>query len=191
MSNRLNSLNLWSLQSPPISQHLFLNYILYKKTDRHKVENYPPSNPGPNIAKILSKMIEKRIQNNANDQQPAEQARFGESFSTIDRPDSKWNYRKMFGIPNWPIEAFLDYNKTFDSFKHNFLFSAPRNQGIPESFIKIIQKMYTGLRARTVTEMERKYFDVKKGIKQGDSYPRLCSIVHWRKSTEKWNGIKY
>ncbi len=49
--------------------------------------------------------------------------------------------------------AFVDYNKVFNSLKHNFMFSAQRNQGrIPESYMKIIQEMYL-LRGRIVSEI--------------------------------------
>ncbi len=144
--------------------------VIFKKGDRHKIENYRPKSLSPTIAKKFSKLIEKRISPFVISQQPLEQAGFWKNFSTIDH---------LF-IVNQIIEkcqeyqvelhmALIDYNKAFDSLKRDFMFKALKNQGVPDNFIEIIKEMYNGVKAKIISDMEGNYFEIKKGVKQGDA----------------------
>lgn len=62
----------------------------------------------------------------------------------------------------------IDYTKAFDSINHHYLLQAPRNQGISECRVKIIENMYTDLKARVRTDVTGSYFNVSKGVRQGD-----------------------
>jgi len=64
--------------------------------------------------------------------------------------------------------AFIDYSKAFDSVKQDFLIQALERQGIPQTYRSLIRSMYTGNKARMITDRKGKYFEVKKGVKQGD-----------------------
>ncbi len=50
--------------------------VIFKKGGRHKIENYRPISLSPTIAKIFSKLIEKRISAFVISHQPLEQAGF-------------------------------------------------------------------------------------------------------------------
>lgn len=63
-------------------------YLLFKRSDRHKVENYRPITLSPIIAKIFSKIIEGRLRNKLNEQQPQEQAGFRKNYPTINHLDT-------------------------------------------------------------------------------------------------------
>jgi hypothetical protein len=143
--------------------------ILFKKGDRHKVENYRPINLSVTISKIFSKLIETRIQTYLNIQQPAEQAGFRKKFSTID------HLHTMNQIIEKCLEfqldlyiALIDFSKAFDSIIHEYMWMALKNQGVPTKYIEIIRDMYRGLKARIKTEIEGEYFEIRRGVKQGD-----------------------
>ena len=65
----------WSLQD---------TIIIFKKEDRHKIENYRPITLGTTISKIFSKALEKRLKPIIMAQQPIEQAGFRKQYSTMD-----------------------------------------------------------------------------------------------------------
>jgi hypothetical protein len=143
--------------------------IIAKKGNRHKIENYRPITLRLVIAKIFSKLIQHRIQHILDAQQPIEQAGFRKTFSTVDHLHTmnqiieKGNeYQIILYI------ALIDYKKAFDTLKHEFMFTALRNQGIPEHFALLIQEMYRGLKARIKTDVEGRYFEIKRGVGQGD-----------------------
>ena len=65
--------------------------------------------------------------------------------------------------------AFIDYSRAFDSLKHAFMIRALKNQDVLELFDNNIEKLFTGLKARIVTDIEGGYFDTdNEGVKQGD-----------------------
>lgn len=45
---------------------------------------------------------------------------------------------------------------------------ALENQGIFDNFLAVNKELYTGLKARIKSEKMRNYFQIRKGIKQGD-----------------------
>ncbi len=79
------------------------------------------------------------MQNIIHKQQPVEQAGFRKNFSTSDHLQAVNQIIEKFSEYQINLHmAFIDFNKAFNSLKHSFMLSALRNQGIPESFIKII-----------------------------------------------------
>ena len=67
-------------RSIPKDWKLLGTIILHKKGDKHKLTNYKPICLFTTLAKIFSKILEKRIRRIINDQQPKEQA----GYSTTD-----------------------------------------------------------------------------------------------------------
>jgi len=165
--------------------------ILHKKGNRHKIENYRPIALKTTISKIFSKLIANRIQPLLNDQQPIEQAGFRKSFSTVDHLhvinqllEKGREYKIDINI------ALIDYNKAFDSIDHNFLIKALRNQGVPESYIQIIKQLYANNKTRIITDIEGDYFEVRKGVKQGDPLSSVlfnCALEEVFRNL-KWEG---
>ena len=64
--------------------------------------------------------------------------------------------------------ALIDFRKAFDSIIHRIMWKALENQGVPKPYIETIKDMYKDLKARIKTEIEGDYFEIKKGVKQGD-----------------------
>ena len=44
--------------------------------------------------------------------------------------------------------------------------------------------MYTELKARIITDVEGRYFDIKRGVKQGDPLSSILFTVLYKKSLE-------
>lgn len=61
--------------------------------------------------------------------------------------------------------ALINYNKTFDSLKHDSIISALKNQGLAKNLFYIIQEMYADLKARIVTNVEGQCVDIKRGVR--------------------------
>ncbi len=137
--------------------------LIYKKEDKRKVENYRPITSGIIFAKIFSKLIETRIQQTLSYQQPREQAGF-KSYSTINHLHSINQITEKSKEYQYSIyTAFLAYTKAFDCLKHESLFKALKNQGIPRIMIYIIKNMYNGVRARIIADQMGDYFNIKRG----------------------------
>ena len=123
------------------------------------------------------KLIALRVRNILNAQQPREQAGFRKSFSTMDHLHTINQIIEKAREYQLKIHfAFIDYTKAFDSLSHQYLLKTLNNQGIPSSIIKIIERVYSNLRARIVTDQRGRNFNVEKGIKQGDPLSSLIFI---------------
>jgi len=147
---------------------------LHKKGDKHKINNYRPIGLTPTTQKIFAKIIANRLKNILDCQQPQEQAGFQTGYSTIDHLHSvsqliekSQEYQRELYV------AFIDYNKTFDSIGHEYMFEALKNQGVPKSYRELIETIYTGLKARVITERKGEFFEINKGVKQGDPMSSL------------------
>ena len=143
--------------------------LIYKKGDRHKVENYRPISLTPVLGKIFSKILANRLNSYLEHQQPREQAGFRRNWSTIDHLfvinqliEKGEEYGVSFHM------AFIDFAKAFDSLNYKFLIESLINQGIPKLYIKVIINLYTDLEARIITDTTGNYFKIRKGVKQGD-----------------------
>lgn len=77
------------------------------------------------------------------------------------------------------------------------MLAALKNQGVPETYIKIVEEMYVGLESRIITDVIGKYFPIQKGVRQGDPLSPLrfnCALeeifknLDWDKKVIKING---
>ena len=121
------------------------------------------------MSKIFSKLIESRVHTQLNQQQPREQAGFRKNYSTTDHLHSINQLIQKSNEYQLDVHlAFIDYTKAFDSLRHGFLLTALLEQGVPKILVEIIKKMYTNLKARIITDKTADYFDINRGVKQGD-----------------------
>ncbi len=166
--------------------------LIYKKGDKHKIENYRPIILGITFAKICSKLIKTSIQKRLQYQQPREQAEFRKSYSTIDPLYFLNQIIEKSNEYQFPIYiAFLDYTKAFNSVKHEFMFQSLKNQGLPDIKVNIIKDTYNGAKARIITDLEGEYFEIKSGVKQGDPRSPIlfnCTLEEIFRRME-WEGL--
>ena len=57
--------------------------VIFKKGDKHRIENYRPLSLTSNMAKVLAKLIKNRLKSHYEHTQPEEQAGFRSGYSTI------------------------------------------------------------------------------------------------------------
>jgi len=63
----------------------------------------------------------------------------------------------------------IDYIiQTFDLVNQPYLINAMRKQGVAKIYIKILSKMYKELKSRLKTDIKEPYFNIKRGVRQGD-----------------------
>ncbi len=150
--------------------------LIFKKGDRHNINNYRPISLIPTLAKILPKLIDLRVRHNINEADSKEQAGFKKNFSTTDHLHTINLLLEKGKECQIPLHfVFIDYSKAFDSIEHNYLLEALRNHGLSNTLIQVIRDMYTNLKARVITDREGEYFEVKRGVKQGDSLSQYFS----------------
>ncbi|CAG7718362.1 unnamed protein product, partial [Allacma fusca] len=165
--------------------------LIFKKGDRKKIENYRPISISNTIGKIFSSVLNNRLKNILESQQPMEQAGFRKGFSTTDHLHVLNHIIEKSNEYQLEIYLlFIDYIKAFDSLEHEFMIDALINQGVPIMYVKMIIELYSELKARIITEMEGEYFDVGKGVKQGDPLSSLLFISSLEEIFRKLNWEK-
>ncbi len=143
--------------------------LLYKKGDPHKIENFRPISIFSTVAKILSKIIEKRLRNTLTMQYSKEQVGFQSSYSTIDHLHTI--SQRLEKSKEHEIEihlAFIEFRKAFDALEHRFLFNALKNQGVEPHLIDIVKQLYTNIKARNLTDKKGNFFTLIRSVKQAD-----------------------
>ena len=131
--------------------------------------------------------------------QPVDQAGFRARFSCEDHLLTTSKIIEQFNEHNRKLwVCAIDFQKAFDTVEHDHLFAALRAQGIEETYVSVLQRLYSGQAGIIVTELESKEFNIGRGTKQGDPLsPILFSAVlqhaladtisHWIKRKK---GIK-
>nr|XP_037870351.1 uncharacterized protein LOC119629240 [Bombyx mori] len=72
----------------------------------------------------------------------------------------------------------IDYNKAFDSLKHQKIWEALALQGVHNKYIRLLKNIYENMKARVRTEKLGEHFHIKKGVRQGDPLsPKLFSAT--------------
>ena len=100
----------------------------------------------------------------------------------------------MESMKEWHAElwlAFIDFEKAFDTVKHDQLWIAMSEQGIPEEYITITQRLYVKQKMQIkVEDKSSRMFEVQKGVKQGDPISALLFICVLNKAIkaakERW-----
>ena len=172
--------------------------IMFKKGDKHSIENYRPLSLSSTLAKIFTKVIANRLKNTLESQQPKEQAGFRRNFSTIDHLftidqmiQKCEEYNKKLYL------TFIDYTKAFDSVKHESVYRALERQGVEKKYIQVIMEMYGKLKARIKMDKTGEAFEIRRGVRQGDplsSFLFNCTLesvfreMDWSKKGINVNG---
>ena len=121
------------------------------------------------IAKIMGRIIIKRIKDGTDAKLRNEQAGFRTGRGTIEQifilkniieQSIEWN--------NNLYVCFVDFEKAFDSVHRETLWKIMRHYGVPEKLITIIKKSYEGSMCAVLDGSEtREWFRVVSGVKQG------------------------
>ena len=137
------------------------------------------------------KILENRLKNIMNFNQPIEQVGFRSGFSTYQLIEKSREYQIDIFL------AFFDNRKAFDTIEQSYIFKSMLSQGINPNYISLIQEIYTNSEAKIILEENGLYFPINRGVKQGDPWsPALinCALedifkkLNWTNKDIKING---
>ena len=98
---------------------------MFKKGDRNDLTAmYKPITLSSNIGKIFMKILENRLKNIMNFNQPIEQVGFRSGFSTYQLIEKSREYQIDIFL------AFFDNRKAFDTIEQSYIFKSMLSQGI-------------------------------------------------------------
>ncbi|CAH2097429.1 unnamed protein product [Euphydryas editha] len=101
-----------------------------------------------NVYKVFAKVIRDRISVRLGENQPVEQAGFRKDYSTIDHIHTIKQIVQKYNEYNKNIYlAFIDYFKAFDYLEHQSVWQSLKEQGIQNSYVNIIKKIYSESKA--------------------------------------------
>ncbi len=116
--------------------------LIFKKGDRHNINNYQPISLIPTLAKVFSKLIDLRVRHNIKEVDSKEQAGFKKNFSTTDHLHIINLLLEKGKEYQFPLHfASIDYSKAFDSIEHNYLLEAHQNHNLSSTLIRGDQKV--------------------------------------------------
>ena len=179
---------------PPESWLVSRIVVLFKKGDASEVANYRPISIICVVYKLFSRILCNRMSSFLIPEQSPEQAAYKKKFSVEDHlltvhllieKCKEWN------LPLWV--TLVDFTKAFDSVKHEALWKVLRDQGLPDAYIRILQKLYGGARAYVHTDVASRCFCLQRGVRQGDPISALLfiSIIEacMRECKNKWSRL--
>lgn len=169
--------------------------LVFKKGDRRDIGNYRPITLTSHLYKLFMKILLIRMTVSLDENQEPNQAGFRAGYSTTDHLFVMNQLIEKCSEHNKPLFcAFVDYTKAFDSIEHPFLWSALKEHGADLKYIRIIKQIYENSKARIKMETYSRWFNIERGIKQGDPFSPKAFNSALQKifKTVDWNnkGIK-
>ena len=154
--------------------------ILYKKGDPDDIKNYRPISLLAHSYKLFTRLLQKRMEEVIDRNQPREQAGFRKKFSTTDHIYTLNQVIEKCNEFNLPLcVGYIDYEKAFDSVEHFAIFEALRKINVKEDYVQILENIYFNATARIhIDGMESEPFPIKRGVRQGDPIsPKLFTAA--------------
>ena len=143
--------------------------ILFKKGDRSLCGNYRGISLLSVVGKLFADILLQRLKRIANRVHSQSQSGYRENRSTIDgiftlrqlMEKTKEQRQHMYIV-------FVDFTKAFDTVNRDFLFKILAKLGCPPKFIRVIESLYTQVRARLIEDGSlTEPFEYNSGVKQG------------------------
>ena len=169
------------------SQYLAVIILLYKKGSRSDIRNWRPISLLDVDYKLLSKTLAERLRNVLPeiihfDQRGCVPGRFiGENIRLLDD--------LLFEIENQddnPVILMLDQEKAFDRVEWDWLFSTLERYNFGDTFIKWLKTLYKNSKSCIMTNgFQSEYFEISRGIRQGDSLSALLYIIQFEPLADK------
>ena len=153
-----------------------LMFLLYKKKEKWKVENYRPITLLNTDYKIYTKTIAKKLADVAPSIVHEDQAGFIPKRSLYDHTKTTQLVIEYCEIAeqNGCIVA-LDQEKAYDKIDHEYLWIILEKFGFPIKFINRIKEMYKNTyKAIMINGIVTKKYKVERGVHQGD--PMSCLL---------------
>ena len=117
--------------------------ILYKKGDPDDIKNYRPISLLAHSYKLFTRLLQKRMEEVLDRNQPREQAGFRKKISTTDHIYTLNQVIEKCNEFNLPLcVGYIDYEKAFDSVEHFAIFEALRKINVKEDYVQILENIY-------------------------------------------------
>ena len=169
------------------TQYLAIIILLYKKGKREDIRNWRPISLLNSDYKILSKVLANRLKTVLNeiihqDQKGCIAGRFiGENIRIINDI--------LYEIENSNEDDFiiqLDQEKAYDRVEWEWLFKVLEHFNFGEKFIGYLKTLYKNARSSVLTNgYQSSYFEISRGIRQGDALSALLFIIQFEPLMEK------
>ncbi|GFR69759.1 endonuclease-reverse transcriptase [Elysia marginata] len=149
--------------------------VLYKKGDPGDIANYRPISLLSHSYKILTRLMQKRMERILDENQRRDQAGFRKAFSTTDHMHTLSQIIEKSNEYNLQLcLGFIDYKKAFDSVEHFAIFDALRKININENYIQILENIYKSATARIhIDNLRSEPFPINKA-----RWPHITQTFH-------------
>ena len=141
-------------------------------------------------------MISLRLSHTLDAKQCVDQAGLRKKFSTTDHVVATTlliDKACESNIEMW-IGA-IDFMKAFDIIEHQSIWQALGEQHVPDGYISLLQKLYSGQTGTVVTDVQSESFRIGRGTKQGDPLSTLLfnAVLEsvFRRLKETWAKKKF
>ena len=153
-----------------------LMFLLFKKKDKWKIENYRPITLLNTDYKIYTKTIAKRLAEVAPTIVHEDQAGFIPQRSLYDHTKTTQMVIEYCEIAEQDgCIVALDQEKAYDKIDHEYLWIILKKFGFPRVFINRIKEMYKNThKAIMINGIITEKFRVERGVHQGD--PMSCML---------------
>ena len=153
-----------------------LMFLLYKKKEKSKIENYRPITLLNTDYKIYTKTIAKRLAVIAPKIINEDQAGFIPKRSLYDHTRTTQMIVEYCEVTEKDgCIVALDQEKAYDKIDHDYLWIILKKYGLPETFINRIKEMYKNTsKAIMINGIVTRKYEVKRGVHQGD--PMSCVL---------------
>ena len=81
---------------------------------------------------------------------------------------------REFNIPLWFV--LIDYEKAFDTVERTMLWKFLSDQGLPNGYITLLQRLYSNQFSYVKTSVSSGLFPVLRGVRQGDPLSAMLFI---------------
>jgi hypothetical protein len=143
--------------------------ILFKKGDRSQCGNYRGISLLSTVGKTLADIFLQRLHTLVENIYPESQSGYRNGRGTI---DGIFTVRQLMEKSREQQQdlyiAFVDFTKAFDTVNRDLLFKILGKIGCPQKFVRMIELLYTNVKARLIIDGElSNLFDYNSGVKQG------------------------
>ena len=163
---------IWYSETVPADWSKNLIVRLAKKGDLTKCGNWKGITLMPVVAKVMGKVLIRRIADGVDEKLRKEQAGFRKGRSTVEQIFVLRNILEQ--VLEWNailyvcFEVYVCFEKAFDSVHRETLWKIMESCGIPRKLVKMVKAMYAGNQCAVVDSSgQTDWFTVASGVKQG------------------------